>query len=263
MSSPQYISRDALEAFERRDYELVLRLAMPYAIEGNSDAQTTVALLYQCGLGVNRDVLEAEKWLLRAAENNNPVAWNNLGSLYASKVPELRHRWNAAQECYEKARQLGLSVAEPMIDELPIPEASEKDAPRWVQILAGLVLTLLTLLCAFASVSMLVIPNEKSPIVTVVVGLILLLGCLWVFEKCFRLLTGRKNRGGLMSPNTLRVVSFFFLAAPVGGLFTGYYRRMGPIAIFQAVMYFFGFLGLHALARKREAKGALDEQTKG
>jgi len=64
MESPQYIPKDALEAFEREDYELVLRLAMPHAIEGNSDAQTTVALLYQCGLGVNRDVLEAERWLL-------------------------------------------------------------------------------------------------------------------------------------------------------------------------------------------------------
>jgi TPR repeat protein len=113
MNSPQYIPRDAHEAFEGADYELVLKLAMPPAIRGNSDAQTTVALLYQCGLGVNRDVLEAERWLLRAAESNNPVAWNNLGSLYASKIPELRHRWDAAQECYEKAKQLGLNVAEP------------------------------------------------------------------------------------------------------------------------------------------------------
>jgi hypothetical protein len=36
-----------------------------------------------------------------------------LGSLYASKIPELRHRWETAQECYEKAKQLGLNVAEP------------------------------------------------------------------------------------------------------------------------------------------------------
>src|SRR5580704_4958061 len=113
MNSPQYIPRDAHEAFEGADYELVLKLAMPPAIRGNSDAQTTVALLYQCGLGVNRDVLEAERWLLMAAERGSAVAWNNLGSLYASNVPELRHRWEAAQECYDKAKRLGLKVAEP------------------------------------------------------------------------------------------------------------------------------------------------------
>jgi len=113
MEGPKYIPNDALNALERQDYELVLKLALPAAMDGNSDAQTTVALLYQCGWGVNRDVLEAERWLLRAAESGNPVAWNNLGSLYASKVPKLEHRWGAAQECYEKAKELGLSVAEP------------------------------------------------------------------------------------------------------------------------------------------------------
>lgn len=148
------------------------------------------------------------------------------------------------------------------MDKLPIPETPEKEVPRWVQILAGLVLALLTLLCGFASVTMLVVPNEKSPILTIVIGLVLLLGCLWVFEKCFRLLTGRKNRGGLMAPNTLRVLSFFFLAPPVAGLFTGYYRKTRLVAIFQAMMYFFSFLGLRALARKREASGLSNEQTK-
>jgi uncharacterized membrane protein len=149
-----------------------------------------------------------------------------------------------------------------MMDELSIPETPEKEVPRWVQVLVGLVLALLALLCGFASVMMLVVPNEKSPILTIVVGLVLLLGCLWVLEKCFRLLTGRKNRGGLMAPNTLRVVSFFFLVFPVVGFFTGYYRKMGLVAIFQAVMYFLSFLGLRALARKREARGMSNEQTK-
>jgi hypothetical protein len=109
---------------------------------------------------------------------------------------------------------------------------------------------------------MLVVPNEKSPIFTVVVGFVLSLGCLWVLEKCVRLLTGRKNRGDLMTPCALRTVSLFFLVFPVVGLFTGYYRKMGPIAIFEAVMYFSSFLGLRAFARRREASGVLNGQRK-
>ena len=138
--------------------------------------------------------------------------------------------------------------------ELPQFEHQERELPRWVQVPVGLVLGLFTLLCGLASLSLLLVPNKQSPVLAVVVGLVLLLGCLWVLEKCFRLLTGRKRKGGLMTPNTLRVVSFFMLVLPVAGLFTGYYREMGALAIFQAVMYFFGFLGLRALARKREAK---------
>src|SRR5882724_1090246 len=143
---------------------------------------------------------------------------------------------------------------------LSIPETLEKELPRWVQVLLGVVLALRTLLCGFASVMPLVFPKEKNSILSMVIGLILLLGCLWTFEKCFRLITGRQDQGGLMTPNTLRVVSFFFLALPVAGLFTGYYRKMGLVAIFQAVMYFLGFLGLHALARKREGHGGSDGQ---
>jgi hypothetical protein len=96
-------------------------------------------------------------------------------------------------------------------------------------------------------------PSQKAPLLAVIAGLILLVGCFWVIANCFRVITGRKNRGGLMSPNTLRVVAFFLLVLPIGGLFTGYYREMGAVAIFRAVTYFFGFLGLCALARKREA----------
>src|SRR5579864_469725 len=98
-----------------------------------------------------------------------------------------------------------------------MPETVEKDLPRWVQVLAGLVLAVITLLCGFASITMLLVPNEKSRFLPIVAGLILLLGCLWVFEKCFRLITGRRNQGGLMTPTTLRVISFFVLALPVVG----------------------------------------------
>jgi hypothetical protein len=103
--------------------------------------------------------------------------------------------------------------------------------------------------------------QQEEPHSTIVVGLILLFGCLWVLEKCFRLLTGRKNRGGLMTPNTLRMLGFFLVVLPVAGLFTGYYHDMGPVAMFQAVMYFFVFVGLRALARKREM-GVTNERTK-
>lgn len=129
------------------------------------------------------------------------------------------------------------------MDEHPAFEHQERELPGWVQVPAGLILGLLTLLCGLASVSLLLVPPKKAPLLAVIVGLILLLGCIWVLEKCFRLISGRKNRGGLMSPNTLRVVSFFLLVLPIGGLFTGYYREMGAVAMFQAEMYFLGFLG--------------------
>jgi hypothetical protein len=140
------------------------------------------------------------------------------------------------------------------MDNIPPIEAQEKYLPRWVQVSAGLILGLFTLLCGLGSFSMLFVPNKQSPILVVVIGLVLLLGCFWVLEKSVRLLTGRKHKGGLMAPKTLRIVSFFLLAMPIAGLFTGYYRTMGLLAVFQAVSYVLGSFGLRALARNREAK---------
>jgi|SRR6267378_1062194 len=109
----EYDLHDALEAFERKDYDSVLKLLMPYAAAGNSDAQTMLAVLYQSGFGVERNILEAERWLVRAAAQDNAVAWNNLGSLYASEFPELKHRWTDAMRCYKRAKELGFNCAEP------------------------------------------------------------------------------------------------------------------------------------------------------
>lgn len=120
----EFNSDEAMDAFGRKEYDRVFEMTLPHAIAGNSDAQTQLSLLYQLGFGVKRDVLEAERWLLKAAEQNNAVAWNNLGTLYASQLPELRHHWNDAMECYQRAKELVLNVAEPY----PPPSCSDPNA---------------------------------------------------------------------------------------------------------------------------------------
>lgn len=129
----------------------------------------------------------------------------------------------------------------------------DRELPRWVQVLAGLVLGSLTLVSACGSLVLSFGVNKPNPILASVVGFVLLLGCLWVLEKCLRLVTGRKIRGGLLSPSALRVVSYYFLILPVVGLFNGYYRRMGVVALLQALMFIFAFVGLRTFARRREA----------
>jgi hypothetical protein len=137
-------------------------------------------------------------------------------------------------------------------DESELVEAREIELPRWVQVPIGVILSLFTLLCGFASAYLIFVPNKKAPGLAFVISVFLLVGCAWVLEKCFRLITGRKKRGGLMTPRTLRIASFFLLVLPVIGLFTGYYRDVRCSRDRPSCMYFFGFFGLRALARKRE-----------
>jgi TPR repeat protein len=100
-------------AFSRGDYAEVLRIASPHAQAGNSDAQCMISLLYQNGLGVARDLAAAEAWLLKAAQQDSPVAWNNLGSLYVTGGTGLVGGPERAQECYLRAKELGFNCAEP------------------------------------------------------------------------------------------------------------------------------------------------------
>jgi len=95
-------------AVERRDYETALCLALPHAEAGNSDAQCAMGLLCGYGMGVPRSWELAEQWLVRAAEQHNPVAWNNLGTLY-SDVGNVEK----ARQCYQRAKDLGFNCAHP------------------------------------------------------------------------------------------------------------------------------------------------------
>jgi TPR repeat protein len=90
------------------DYVTALRLVLRHAQAGNSDAQCAMALLYEAGWGVPRDVAKAKQWLIKAAEQGNAVAWNNLGTYYAQEGLK-----RSAFQCFERAKQLGLNVGHP------------------------------------------------------------------------------------------------------------------------------------------------------
>jgi hypothetical protein len=139
------------------------------------------------------------------------------------------------------------------MDDLEPLEDRQKELSRWVEILAGLILGLLALLCALCSITALLEPAKQRLDLVLAVEVVALLGSLWTLDKSIRLLTGRRCKRGLMSPTALRVFSFCMLAFPIAGIFTGYYQEKPVLAIGQAVAYFFAFKGLQALARKREA----------
>jgi TPR repeat protein len=113
MSATDYNPDQILDAFVRKDYETILHEVLPHAITGNPVAQCSISLLYQCGFGVARDLAKAEEWLLKAAAQNDPVAWNNLGTLYIIGGEGLSRGREAALDCYVRAKELGFACAQP------------------------------------------------------------------------------------------------------------------------------------------------------
>lgn len=74
----------AQAAYQKGDYETVLRLARPLADEGDARAQSILGLVHYRGRGsVPQDLEEAAKWFRKAGDQGDATAQFYLGLMYA------------------------------------------------------------------------------------------------------------------------------------------------------------------------------------
>ncbi|MGB6300323.1 MAG: tetratricopeptide repeat protein [Rivularia sp. (in: cyanobacteria)] len=96
-----------LTAFEAKDYVKAFELLKPLAEQGNAEAQCIIGSIYDLGLGLESNALEAVKWYKKSASQGYGVASNNLGTIYYSGKEGIVRNRAKASEWYQKARQQG------------------------------------------------------------------------------------------------------------------------------------------------------------
>ena len=69
------------KSFYKRDYSKAVRFYQESAEHGSADAQYSIGVMYQHGLGVSRDYSEAEKWFRKAEAQGNTAARNALKAM--------------------------------------------------------------------------------------------------------------------------------------------------------------------------------------
>ena len=138
----------------------------------------------------------------------------------------------------------------------PPPHEEELPAPRWVQVPAGLFLALIFVFCLAGSAALALTPNEKAPTAGPIAGTLMSLVSLWGLLVCYRLVTGKRVRGGLVGPTALRAIAWVFLLLPAGGVFTGYFEQHTLRAVIMTAAYISVFYGLRSLATYREQNEA-------
>lgn len=74
---------EGLEAYNNEDYAAALNEWKPLADDGDEDAQYSLGIMYENGLGVKQNESEAATWYRKAAEKGHLDALNDLGLLYA------------------------------------------------------------------------------------------------------------------------------------------------------------------------------------
>jgi len=108
--------RAAMSAIERGHYATAERALRKPAAQGDARAQNNLGFLYEHGLGVTQNYVEARNWYSKAAEAGLPEAKFNLATLYhygrgISQNAEL------AAPLFASAAQAGYADAEYMLGE--------------------------------------------------------------------------------------------------------------------------------------------------
>ncbi|HIJ49726.1 MAG TPA: sel1 repeat family protein [Nitrospinae bacterium] len=91
---------DAVKAVNRRDYETAYKMIVPLAEKGQAAAQLVLGMMYFKGTGVEKDVLESDKWLFisevsgqEAGKKNRIFVERQMNSAQIAKAHQLAKEW--------------------------------------------------------------------------------------------------------------------------------------------------------------------------
>ena len=102
---------DGSDALVKGDYAEALAILQPYAESGDAEAQSYLGMMYQLGLGIEPNAIEALKFLHLAVEQGRGDAAHNIGTLYLTNYPNLPRDVEKSKYWYRKARKLGFQAA--------------------------------------------------------------------------------------------------------------------------------------------------------
>lgn len=99
------------QAFEAKDYKLARRTFKPLAKKGDATAQLFMGIIYDRGLGVERDLRRALSWYEKSAEQGSIKLQYELGARYLYDK-EIRRDYNKIVYWWQKAADAGSAQAQ-------------------------------------------------------------------------------------------------------------------------------------------------------
>jgi S1-C subfamily serine protease len=103
--------QDALDAYDKKDYEKAYMLFLLLAEQEDATVQFNLGQMYKEGKGVPQDYNEAVKWYRLSAEQGDAQAQYNLGVMY-DKGLGVQHDYKEAAKWWKLAADQGLAEAQ-------------------------------------------------------------------------------------------------------------------------------------------------------
>jgi TPR repeat protein len=101
-----YDSKAMIQSLLRGEKDVVYRTALRFAEAGVADAQVMMGVLCETGISVPKSGLRALDWYHKAAAQDHPIAWSNLGTIYLLGLEDVRPDKKEAARCYARAQAL-------------------------------------------------------------------------------------------------------------------------------------------------------------
>jgi hypothetical protein len=148
-------------------------------------------------------------------------------------------------------------------DDAPAGLTEPPRVPRWTQVLSGLFLGPLAILCIVGTIAVWRLPTPASPALFYPIMAALLGGSLWVLAKSVRLIAGWEARGNLIGPTGLEVFAWLFVLMPITSVAIGYFQEgrleidrdahplLTALRIMMVIAVFVGVRRLAAARRRR------------
>ena len=122
-----------------------------------------------------------------------------------------------------------------------------------IRIPVGILVGFCAIACGAFSSVLVFDPPPKSPDFARLIGMAMILVCVWIATLGWRLIVNRPSYGGLLSPFVLRVVAVYMAAVPAFLLVTGSAASWSMMRYLQAAAYFLGAISLWGIAAWRKA----------
>lgn len=105
------IQADYMQSLLKGDHQAALEEMRPLAVKGDAKAQYDYALMFENGVVVNQNQIEAAKWYMKSAAQGYPYAQNNLGVMY-EEGRGVERDYAKAADWFRRAARQGLTKAQ-------------------------------------------------------------------------------------------------------------------------------------------------------
>ena len=130
--------QNGIALFQSGEYSQAFEILLPFAEEGNAEAQSVIGCIYELGLGKDININNAIYWYEKSVAQDHIIALNNLANIFMYRDQECFIDTNKAVNLYRKAAELGLAPSQYMIGKIYLEgigvDVDETEAIKWLKL---------------------------------------------------------------------------------------------------------------------------------